>query len=176
MSAFLPLAAFERVFDQPYMPKDFRNPYVWLLYAIIANLSQAQQQGIAPLPKEPVDFFFDRRDIERDKIWNAWETFKNHWAEHLIGQEPQFLDDKKTSPLQMADLSAGLARNYWRQTALGEKPKWNFPNFRSDTYVPYLTFTWTEERLRARLNELIAALPKKPLLSFTFGRWTYLKG
>jgi hypothetical protein len=174
VSAFLPLRAFDHVFGHPFVPKDFRNPYVWLLYALVVHLAQVQKQGRVLLPNEPIDFFFDRRDIERDKIWKAWEAFKNiAWAKSLIGQEPQFLDDKKTPPLQMADLAAGLARNYWRESFLGEKFKWNFPDYRHAD-VPYVTFTWTEERLRARLNEIISAY-NKPLMSFTFDRWTYLK-
>jgi hypothetical protein len=175
VSTFLPLRAFDRVFGQPFVPKDFRNPYVWLLYALVGNLAQAQEQGLVPLPSEPIDFFFDQRDVERDKIWRAWDTFKNAaWAKHLVGQEPQFLDDKITQPLQMADLAAGLARNYWRESVLGEKFPWDFPEYRR-TDVPYMTVTWTEERLQARRDEIIAAY-KQPGFSFTFDRWTYLKG
>jgi len=175
ISTFLPLAAFDRVFRQPYIPAEFRNPYVWLLYALISHLAQAQERGLLPLPREPIDFFFDQRDIEREKIWKAWETFTNAtWApKHLVGQEPQFLDDKRTPPLQMADLAAGLARLHWRDAFLGEKLD-RFPEYRFAD-VPYLTFTWTEELLRIRLNELISAY-KKPLFSFTFGRWSYLRG
>jgi len=100
----------------PYItnPNSADNPYYWGFKYIVGSLAQYQQQlGLS----EPVDFIFDD-DAEKTKIPRGWELMKNAARPDLsvlMGDMPIFRDDKKTMPLQAADLYAWWAFKWQRE-------------------------------------------------------------
>jgi hypothetical protein len=85
--------------------EEIENPYYFGFKAIIDVLAQHQQ---ALKLAEPVDFIFDE-ESEKSRVLGGWELIKKNSAPEfakLMGEIPAYQDDKKTMPLQAADLYA----------------------------------------------------------------------
>jgi hypothetical protein len=66
---------------------------------------------------DKVDFIFDDRVMEKKKIRDAWDSFKENAAAEArpyIGSDPRFEDDKEFLPLQAADLIAWVDYEKWQ--------------------------------------------------------------
>jgi hypothetical protein len=100
------------------------NPYYFGFKAIIDVL--AQHQKTLRLA-EPVDFIFDE-ESEKGRVLQSWELIKKNsspeFAE-LMGETPVYRNDKKTMPLQAADLYAWWILKWEREgliEAVGDLP------------------------------------------------------
>jgi hypothetical protein len=85
-------------------------PYFVSFYGIIAQLVE-YLSSIGS--EEKVDFIFDTQHGQMDKVLASWEAFLSlapPAARKIMGDPPIFRDDKRTLPLQAADLIAGLKR------------------------------------------------------------------
>lgn len=95
-------------------PNKADNPYYWCFRYITVLLAQRQKELNL---LEPVDFIFDD-ESEKVKIPRAWEIIKRvpNLADitNLMGDMPRFCDDKRTMPLQAADLYAWWVLKWMR--------------------------------------------------------------
>jgi hypothetical protein len=115
----IPHDHYKTAFDHKVAPR-FDNPYFLPAYSIMqVTLRGLVQNGFT----EKVDFVFDHEASPKEEhfITNAWEVFwamMDHWPEEyapmkaILGDPPQFKNDKEVLPLQAADLFAWFARQH----------------------------------------------------------------
>lgn len=99
-----------------------RHPYFLSFYGIIAQLVEYLARIGST---EKVDFIFDIQHGQMGKVLASWEAFlaiAPDSAKNILGDPPIFRDDKTTLPLQAADLSAGLKREYADAAFFGREP------------------------------------------------------
>jgi hypothetical protein len=104
----------------------YYNPY-YLGFRYITGLLAGWQHKLNLL--EPIDFIFDD-DSEKVKIPVCWELMKSTAMPEIscmMGDTPIFRDDKKTMPLQAADLYAWWAFKWQREGIEGWAKNLPFP-------------------------------------------------
>lgn len=112
----------------PYItnPNSADNPYYWGFKYIVGTLAQWQKRLDL---LEPIDFIFDN-DSEQEKIPRAWKHLKAAAAppiSQMMGEMPIYRDDKKTMPLQAADLYAWWVLKWQRENIADWAYKMPFP-------------------------------------------------
>jgi hypothetical protein len=103
----------------------YKPYYLWFRY--ITGLLAGWQHKLNLL--EPIDFIFDD-DSEKVKIPVGWELMKSTAMPEIscmMGDTPIFRDDKKTMPLQAADLYAWWAFKWQREGIEGWAKNLPFP-------------------------------------------------
>jgi hypothetical protein len=109
-------------------PAPFNNPYLMLLYGVAGRLLRYARSIDYT---DTVDLIFDTQLDQVDKVMDAWSGFVRNAPDELrplIGDPPIFRDDKKTLPLQAADLHAGWLREMNTALELGREvptPPWH---------------------------------------------------
>jgi len=97
--------------------KPFTNPYYFAHSVLMGELVNNQDQY--KLPREPIDFIFDNRSIEKPKIMEGWDAMAKRAqagdkeldeAMAFVRNPPNFQDDEEVLPLQAADMHATLVR------------------------------------------------------------------
>ena len=107
---------------------------------------------------EPIDFIFDNQVMEKGKIMDAWDWFKNDMKadKDLIGSDPSFLDDITFLPLQAADLIA-----WWIRKMASEKSdnaqRIEFP-WVAKRQIPGFQFNFDEARLKQEFDRATLAI------------------
>jgi Protein of unknown function (DUF3800) len=107
-------------------PEASPNPYFWGFKYIIGTLAYHQERLNL---LEPVNFIFDD-ESEKEKIPRAWSLMKDAMPpsmSRLMGDTPIYRDDKKSMPLQAADLYAWWVLKWQRENAADWGHKMPFP-------------------------------------------------
>lgn len=155
----IPHDHYKTAFDRKVAPK-FDNPYFLPAYSIMQlTLRALAQNGFT----EKVDFIFDHESSPKEEhlITNAWEVFwkgMDHWPEEyapmkaILGDPPQFKDDKEVLPLQAADLFAWFARQHGLYRPRGQT--YDHPAWQSLCAVPGAVREWNDTELVNVVNNI----------------------
>ena len=154
-------AAFVLAFDSNKFKKAFAplgklgkknlNPYYFATSRLMVSLAQSQEElGL----QGPIKFIFDDQLTEERHVVEAWD-----WAwtvakpdppnlRDIIGGAPSFEDDKRSLPLQAADMIAWWMRRRFVALAKGHEPI--APPWISSraSRVPAVAFQYNEQQLR----------------------------
>jgi hypothetical protein len=149
-SAIIDIAAFDRVFppfvDEKSRKRKFYNPYYVAFQGIISSIARHRyDQGL----NEKIDFIFDKREMEKKNIRDAWDLLKERFNEDtksMMGSDPRFEDDKEFLPLQAADLLAWWIRRMATEESDGIQ-KFDFP-WKPTRSIPAFQFHYDEALLR----------------------------
>jgi hypothetical protein len=144
------------------------SPYTIAFYCLMNTFHGQREKFTEALPPEDkhrlptnevVDFYFDDNPEHKGFFRAAWERHMETVGDdrrHLYGQEPQYVDDKKFLPLQVADFWASWKRRWYDE---GGKKR-AFLN-RFDGFAPlgrtkrlYLDINWDEEALAQLLSRM----------------------
>jgi hypothetical protein len=98
-----------------HYPKAHQNPYYFGIAALMGQIARNLENfGFS---RQPVDFIFDRSDMEMDKVLAAWkwatETAKPDPDDllEIMKNPPSFRSDTDALPLQAADMQAVWVRS-----------------------------------------------------------------
>jgi hypothetical protein len=115
-----------RFSDNITNPNSATNPYYWAVKYMVGIVAQYQTElGFI----EPIDFIFDD-ETEKEKIISSWNILKNAAEPRIfkfLGDTPIYRDDKKTMPLQAADLYAWWVLKWVRDGVVGWEKEIPFP-------------------------------------------------
>jgi hypothetical protein len=125
------------------LAKQLDNPY-WLMYhSIMMTVGRWEKEvGIA----EPVDFIFDEQGRQSDQVESVYSILVQHAPPEiraLFGARPVHRDDKKTLPLQAADLLAWHVRHQYDDAGGGA----DNAVMRSLMTIPHIADLWPRDRL-----------------------------
>jgi len=116
---------FRRFKSKYRLRKGNSSPYFWLYYGMISRCAyKINHEEANPTP---VSFVFDNQNIIGHEAKNYYRFFKRRCSPALrkvLGKEPTFSDDRRTTPLQAADLYAwyrrkeflGLGSSGWQKS------------------------------------------------------------
>jgi hypothetical protein len=104
--------------------EDYQNPYIFAFLSLMGMFHREKARIDAVLGSDqPIDFIFDERTKEEEKIRTGWKAFVEGFPEDIgsrfSGEGPRFVSDKRFLALQGADFMAGWFR-YWLEK--GERP------------------------------------------------------
>jgi hypothetical protein len=99
--------------------KAIAHPYFVSFYGLMAHTTEyLAAQG----RNDKIEFVFDSQVDQMEIVMASWKRFvavAPPECQAMLGDPPTFRDDKKTVPLQAADLSAGWLRMQAADTMLG---------------------------------------------------------
>jgi hypothetical protein len=135
----------------PVSERNAINPFYLAFSRIVSGFAIWQTDlGL----HDKVDFIFDDRVMEKKKIRDAWDSFKENAAAEArpyIGSDPRFEDDKEFLPLQAADLIA-----WWvRKMATEKRQIATFP-WKPSREIPGFQFH-CDEKVQLKVRENIIA-------------------
>lgn len=165
VSITVPTEAYERIFGAIPVWKD---PYVFMLFQLIK--SYKRDCGQLGLSRE-ISFYFDKQEKAEGRIDEAWDFFEASGNERLLelmGDRPEFRDDKTSLPLQAADLMAWWIRRQLADHHEGVQPP-PFPWSKPDT-IPSLAIRYSERDLRRDYVTMFET-PKNKEILFRLGMW-----
>jgi hypothetical protein len=143
VSCIIHLEPFFRIFTEETTEKRAINPFYIGFSAIISGVAR-HQRSLGLINK--VDFIFDDQCMEKGKIMDAWDLFKQYASsdtKDFIGRAPIFQDDKEVVPIQAADLIA-----WWiRKMASMKSNKIEVP-WKSTRRIPGFQFHYDENKLK----------------------------
>ena len=93
-----------------------KNPFYFALLTLVGDVARSMDKlGLA---REPIDFIFDNRVIEKEKLLDGWHQMLRYLGEgddpdgvlSIVFNPPSFQDDKEVLPLQAADMHATMVR------------------------------------------------------------------
>jgi hypothetical protein len=146
ISIVLPVAEFEAAFaSRPDTRQQMKNKHFFIIHNVMHDLLRFMQVlGL----DEPIDFIFDDQTRGKTKIFEAWDSFRNHapCPNHRFGRSPDFQNDKDTIPLQAADFFAWvIRRNAMR--FLKREPEETFPWSSLPATYKRINRVWDTEEL-----------------------------
>jgi hypothetical protein len=139
------------------------EPYIMLAWNLMtAAIMLADEKGL----NEPIDFIFDRQIGHEVEFRVRYPEFKKAWLltprgrhlSRLIGEDPNFLDEKDRRPLQAADFYAWQARSHYMDNHRFPNQKIIVPMnpilklFRG---MPQKHYSMTEAILKEQLTHLV---------------------
>lgn len=144
--------------------KPHQNPYYFATASLMPMV--ARSLGKLGLPPQQLDFIFDERKIEQDKVLEAWKWATSNakpdppdLMTKVLRQHPFFMNDEDFVPLQAADMCAGWWRS-WATAKLSGKDVQQIPGFRKN--LPGMLIQFSEQQMRESAGDLPALVERFP--------------
>jgi hypothetical protein len=145
VSCIIDLKALDRVVPTNPLTGRPMNPFLVAFGGLISGVARNQERFSV---HEKIDFIFDDQVMEKSKIVEGWEEFKENsppGLKALMGDIPGFRDDEDVLPLQAADLLA-----WWVRKMATEEPdhvyRVGFP-WKPRRQIPGMQFHFDEAML-----------------------------
>ncbi|MEX2126749.1 MAG: DUF3800 domain-containing protein [Xanthobacteraceae bacterium] len=166
VSIAIPHFIFENLF-KGRLTKPMNSPYFYAFYGIIGHIFMILSgRGVT----DRLDLYFDKQVEHADKILPAWDHFVELAPQHIrgmIGNPPNFLDDKDFVALQAADLHAWWTRHQYEAQSRGAPdpvPPWGDGGKKIET----AGFLWTPEFAEGLHEKLFGARPVRVTWTFEY--------
>ena len=93
--------------------------FAFRIFMDVFHKSRVQgHEWLAELGNEPVDFYFDNRDVEKKVVIGMWNDFMNNISDderRMYGATPRFEKDEEFLALQAADFIAWWTRKWCQE-------------------------------------------------------------